>query len=50
MTSFLMSLSSLIAGIAQTPYLDGYFAGAVAIIATIAVNACVIHFIYQFKT
>lgn len=48
MTSFLLYLSSGLVSAAQTPYLDGYFAGAIAIIGTIAVNAFVIHCIYQF--
>ena len=50
MTMFLMQFSGLIADVARTPYLDGYFAGAVAIAVTIAVNAIVIDFIYRFGT
>ena len=50
MTSFLMTVSSVLVSAAQTPYLDGYFAGAVAIAVTIAVNAIVIDFIYRLGT
>lgn len=50
MTSFLLYLSSVLVSIAQTPYLDGYFAGFVAIAATIAANAFVIDFVYSFKS
>jgi hypothetical protein len=47
MSSLLMQLSFVLVKLAQTPYLDGYLSGAVAIIATIAVNALVIHCIYS---
>ena len=47
MSSLLMQLSFVLVKLAQTPYLDGYFAGTVAVIATIAVNALVIHCIYS---
>jgi hypothetical protein len=50
LTSFLMYLSSVLVSIAHTPYLDGYFAGFVAIAATIAVNAFVIHTVYSFNS
>jgi hypothetical protein len=50
MTSFLLTVSSFLVSVAQTPYLDGYFAGAVAIAVTIAVNAIVIDCIYRFGT
>ena len=50
MTSFLMTVSSVLVSAAQTPYLDGYFAGAVAIAVTIAVNAIVIDFVYRLGT
>lgn len=48
MTSFLMYLSNLIATAASTPYLDGYFAGVVAIIGTVVMCALVIHLVYEF--
>lgn len=50
MTSFLMNLSGLIVEVARIHYLDGYFFATVLVAATIVVNACVIHFIYQFKS
>jgi hypothetical protein len=50
MTSFLLYLSNVLVSVAQTPYLDGYFSGFVAIAATIAVNAFVIDSIYSFKS
>jgi hypothetical protein len=48
MSSFLIGLSDLILKVAQTPYLDGYCFGTLVIVATIAVNAVVIHCIYEF--
>lgn len=48
MTSFLLYLSSLLVSAAQTPYLDGYFAGTVAIVGTVAAAAFVIHCVYEY--
>jgi hypothetical protein len=48
MSSFLMYVSSLFVAAARIPYLDGYVFGTVCVLATVAVNAVVIHCIYEF--